>query len=204
MFFHCGSYPVVTGRKNIWTPQREHQKHVRRPNADAFHLREVLDHFVVGQFVKPRKLKQARRRLRSQILQVRRLLLGQTRASQLRIAQLQNAFRSERLTGERGEALEDGRGRVAIELLVDDRLRQTAKLRRTILHTARPDAFNDGTQDRVGLLKVNNSLSHDLYIYHKAPPKAKKKRIVEVAPEVRYCAFFTAMPVTSNLPPRSS
>jgi hypothetical protein len=34
----------VAAGQHIHTPQREHQEHLRRPHADAFHLREVRNH----------------------------------------------------------------------------------------------------------------------------------------------------------------
>ncbi len=39
----------VAGGENVGTPQREDQEHVRGPDADAFHLRQMLDDFVVRQ-----------------------------------------------------------------------------------------------------------------------------------------------------------
>ena len=44
----CGQY--------VRTPQREHQKHVRRPNTDAFDLRQVFDDLVIGHLWQPREI----------------------------------------------------------------------------------------------------------------------------------------------------
>src|SRR5262249_32018908 len=38
-----GLHAIVAGGKDVWTAQGEHQEHVRGPDADTFHLREVLD-----------------------------------------------------------------------------------------------------------------------------------------------------------------
>ncbi len=111
------------------------------------------------------------RRLRRQIFQICRLLLREPDAAQLLIAQLENAFRSERLSCQRREAIENGYRRFAVQLLVDNRFGQAAELGQSKLHAAWPHALDDGAQYGVRLFEVVHSLSHDLdlYIYHKDP-----------------------------------
>ncbi len=41
----CG--PQDRRRQNIRAAEREHQKHVRGPDADSLHLREILDHRLI-------------------------------------------------------------------------------------------------------------------------------------------------------------
>jgi len=91
-----------------------------------------------------------------------RLLFRQSDATQLLIAELKDAFRTERLAGKRGEAFKNRCRGLAIQLLVDDRLRQAGKLRRSKFHAAWAHAVNNGTQDRIGFLEVMESLSHGL------------------------------------------
>src|ERR1039458_5353903 len=88
-------------------------------------------------------------------------------APQLRIAQLENALRSQRFTRERCKAFEDRHRRLAVQLLVDNRLGQAAKLRQPKLHAARPHPLNNGTQDRIALFQMVYSLSHALALPQK-------------------------------------
>src|ERR1035441_1168047 len=43
-------HAVIANRQNIRTPQREHQEHVRRPDANPFNLSKMRDHFFFRQF----------------------------------------------------------------------------------------------------------------------------------------------------------
>src|ERR1017187_4142385 len=43
-------HAVIADRQNIRTPQREHQEHVRRPDANPFNLSKMRDHFFFRQF----------------------------------------------------------------------------------------------------------------------------------------------------------
>src|SRR5450755_2650837 len=40
-------HAIVAGRQNIGPAQRKHEEHMRRPDADAFDLREMGNHIVV-------------------------------------------------------------------------------------------------------------------------------------------------------------
>src|ERR1700693_2939236 len=137
---------------------------MRGPNANALYLRQVLDDFFVRQFVQSRKVEQPSRRLDRQVFQICRLLLRQANASQLLITEFENALGSKRLARERREALENGHRRLAVQLLVDNRLGHTAKLWYAILHAARAHALDNGAQDGIALFQMVHSLSHNLYI----------------------------------------
>src|SRR5450631_1232847 len=61
-------HAIIASGKHIRTLQGEHQEHVRRPDSDALHLRQMLDHLFVCQFMQSRKIEQSTRRLRRQVL----------------------------------------------------------------------------------------------------------------------------------------
>jgi hypothetical protein len=54
-----------------------------------------------------------------------------------------------------------------IQLLVEDRLGQAMEGRLAILHPARPNFLDDGTEHRITLPQMIDRLSHDLLVYHK-------------------------------------
>src|ERR1017187_10463599 len=60
-------HAIIASGKHIRTLQGEHQEHVRGPDSDALHLRYVLDHLFVCQFVQSRKIEQSNRGLRRQV-----------------------------------------------------------------------------------------------------------------------------------------
>src|SRR6266700_4210199 len=90
----------------------------------------------------------------SEITQIGGLLLRQSHTAKLLLAQFQNPFRSERLSRERRETLEDGHRRLAIQLLINDGLGQTVKLRIAVFHAAGTDALDDGTHQGIGLTEM--------------------------------------------------
>src|SRR5215472_1312323 len=47
MLLHRHLHPVIAGREHIRAPQREHEKHMRGPHADALHLRQMPDDFLI-------------------------------------------------------------------------------------------------------------------------------------------------------------
>jgi len=76
------------------------------------------------------------------------------------VAQLQNALWRERIACQRGEAIEDGFRRLAVQLLVDDSFGQAMKLCRAILHAVRSHPFDDSPHDRILLLEMVNGFAH--------------------------------------------
>src|SRR5579872_2784583 len=49
-------HAIVPRWKYIGSAQRKHQKHVRRPDSDALHLRQMLDDLFIGHVRQPRKV----------------------------------------------------------------------------------------------------------------------------------------------------
>ena len=78
------AYAQIAGRQHVRPPQREDQEHVRGPHADAFHLRQMLDHLVVRQA--PRSASNCTcpsQRFPRQIANIGGLLLRQARACRI-------------------------------------------------------------------------------------------------------------------------
>src|SRR5579864_7553620 len=67
MFLDRRLNPVIARGQDVLALQREHQEHLRRPHADAFDLRQVLDDLFIRQFRQFRKIQQTFLRLRRQI-----------------------------------------------------------------------------------------------------------------------------------------
>ena len=84
----------------------------------------------------------------------RQSFAGKVRRLALGIRKFENALGSERITGEGGEALEDGGRRFSIQLLVEDRFGEVVEGRLAKLHFARTDAVDDGSQNGVGFLQM--------------------------------------------------
>ena len=79
----------------------------------------------------------------------------------LRIRELEDALRGQRLAGEVGKAFEDCECSFAIELLVDDGVGQAVELGGTEFHAAGAHPVDDGGQDGVGLLQVADGGAHE-------------------------------------------
>ena len=79
----------------------------------------------------------------------------------------------------RGKTVEDGHGRLAIQLLVYDGFRQAVELGRPKLHPTWPDALDNGAHDGVGFLEVGDSFPHGYSCTTSRRSKANKKRIVK-------------------------
>ena len=58
-------------------------------------------------------------------------------------------------------------GRLAVQLLVDDRFGQAVELGRRKLHAARPNALDDRPHDGVDFLRWVTALRMGIYIYHR-------------------------------------
>ena len=69
---------------------------MRRPDANAFHLRQVLDDFVVRKVGEGRKIQLARLCFCRQVTQIRKLLFGEPGSAHLFRGQLQNSLRRQR------------------------------------------------------------------------------------------------------------
>jgi len=153
-------HAVIASGQNIWTSQREHQEHVRRPDADALDLGQMRDHFFFRQFRHTLELQQAGLRLLGEIAQIRRLLAGQPDAAHFGIGEFENALRRQGIAGKGGESIENGRGRFAVQLLIEDRFSQRVKRGLAKLHPERTDALDNRGHDGVGFLQVVDRFAH--------------------------------------------
>src|ERR1039458_6130637 len=149
-------HAVIADRQNIRTPQGEHQEHVRRPDADALDLGEMRYHFFFRHFRHALELQQAGCSFLGEVAQIRRLLPGQPDATHFGIGQFENALRGQRVAGKSGEAIEDGHGRFAVQLLIEDRLGEGMKGGLVKLHAAWPYALDNRGQHGVGFLQVTD------------------------------------------------
>lgn len=120
----------ISGRQHVRPLQREHQKHLRRPNANTFHLCQVLDDRFVRLLVQLAEVELAARRPLCHIAQIRRFLFGQTNRPHLLVCELEDSRGRQRVAGQSGKAVEDRGRRLPIQLLVKDRLGQAVKFRR--------------------------------------------------------------------------
>ena len=71
MLEHRHSYAVVAGGQDVFALQAEHEEHVGGPHADAFHLGEVRDDFVVGLLGEAREIEETGGYLCRQVFQIR-------------------------------------------------------------------------------------------------------------------------------------
>src|SRR5258707_11327925 len=120
----------------------------------------MRDHFFYRQFRHALELQQAGGSLLGEIAQIRRLLSGQADAAHFGIGEFENALRHQRIAGKSGEAIEDGHGRFAVQLLIEDRLRQRVKRGLAILHAEWADPLDDRGHHGVGFLQVVDCFAH--------------------------------------------
>lgn len=187
---HCHADAEVAGWQNVAAPQTEHKKHVRRPYADALHLREVLDDLVVRHFVNARKIQFASMCALGHVYQIRRFLSRQARGPHLLLGQLQDSFRRERISGKIGKALENRRSRFSVELLIGDGLGQIMEGRFVEAHAAGTNALDDRAQHRVGLLEVQDSFTHGPSLEFFCPCGAEYICFLLLPPLTRWAALF--------------
>ena len=133
---------------------------MRRPDADPFHLREVLDHFIVGHFRQSGKIQLPALRPFGHVDQIGGLLFRQTHRSHLVRRELQNACGRDGIAGQESKALENRLCRLAVQLLVDDGLGQTVEDRFAVCDPARADARNNPSHYGIAFFQVQNSFTH--------------------------------------------
>ena len=135
-----------------------------RPDAHALDLGEMRDHFFFRQFRQALELQQASRGLLGEITQIRRLLPRQPDPAHFGIGQFANALGRKRIASQRSEAIEDGRGCFAIQLLIKNRLGQGMKRGFAESHATWPDALDNRGQHGVGFLEVINCFAHGRWL----------------------------------------
>jgi hypothetical protein len=132
----------------------KHEKHLRRPRADAPDPRNHGDDLVVALAAQPSRIKHHRPvpHLRRQIPQGRRLVGGQAHGQQRLRSKRQEPLRGD-LTAERGDqAPMDGACRRAGQLLVQDRADQSRDVRLgRRVHPDRTGLGDEPAQDRIAL-----------------------------------------------------
>ena len=146
---------------------------MRGPHPDAFHLGKMFDDFLIGGSASRSKSSTPAEFARK-VFQIGRLLFRKADAAHLRVGKFQNAFRRQRITCKRGKALEDRGSRLAIQLLINNRLGNARKIRRTKLHSTRPNSLDNRTQNWIGFLEMIHGFSHGLYVYHKVALKGEQ------------------------------
>src|SRR4051794_3066091 len=70
--------PQIAGGKHVFPPEREDQKHVRRPNADTLYGCEVLDYFGVARGWQLCEIHRSRARMAGQVANILDLLARKT------------------------------------------------------------------------------------------------------------------------------
>ena len=150
--------PQVQLGQHIWPAQSEHQEHLRRPPADAFHLHEVLDQVVVAHLVDGIERKLARRDLGREITKIGDLLPRQSDCSKLLVARCENGVGLRGSAVERIEARENRPSRLAGQLLVDDRAHERLVMSALgpQLNAARTDSLDYLCEDRIDALEVSD------------------------------------------------
>src|SRR5580692_464157 len=147
VLFNGHSNTEVAGRQYVLPLQREHQKHVCRPNSDALDLGQVLDDLFIRHLWQASEIEFATNGALRHVAQVGRLLLREAYRTHLFSGKLRDTFRSDRRTSESRKSLEDGYRSFPIQLLINDGLSQTMKHWLAEFHPAGPDVFNDSSED---------------------------------------------------------
>src|SRR5262249_14920404 len=94
------------------------------------------------------------------VAKVGSLLFGEADGTHFRIAELEDAPGSQRVSGRSREAVENRHRGFAVQLLVENSLRQAVKGGLAVFHTEGSDALNQGPHDGIGFAEVENRFSH--------------------------------------------
>src|SRR6266849_4997642 len=99
-----------------------------------------------------------------QIADIRELLLGEPRRSHLGCCQLKDGFGCDDSAGSRNQSVENCARSASMKLLENDGAHQRFKARIAILHAVRANAINDRAKNRVRLLEMVKSASHEIQV----------------------------------------
>src|SRR5262245_32433971 len=138
----------IADRQHVHTAERKDQKHVRRPNADAFDLREHLNYLVVAHFRHAVEFKRAVLSLRGDVLDEGDLAIRHPRRAQRFARSRQNSLRlRERVRRvDRFEAVADCVRRLRRQLLRDHGPDECLEMPVVRADATRPVALDKATQ----------------------------------------------------------
>src|ERR1019366_5074370 len=150
----------IAGGENVSALEGEDQEHVDGPDADAFHLCEAEDDFVVGEGGEILEDHFPIAGVAGEVADVGGLLSGEPQQAHAGGAESEDGFGGDYALDGGGEPAEDHTGDASAELLEDDRFDQGLEIRRAELDTIIANLFDNGGEHRVVGAEVVDGLLH--------------------------------------------
>src|ERR1700685_241276 len=101
---------VIARRQHVWPLQREHEKYVRGPNADALYLRQVFDNLFVGHLSQASEVEFATAGAFCHVEEIGRFLFRESHGTHFLRREFEDSFWSDRLSGKVRKSLENRYG----------------------------------------------------------------------------------------------